>query len=99
MGRPHLSALLGLPAGLQGLLRLPQAWSPVFPLGGSPPRPPSALITATHVQPTPPLRSSNTSPFSFSLPQAYSPGPGVYSCKENTHTLMHKTNCGMFSCF
>lgn len=92
---PHCT---GLPAGLQGLLGLPQAWSPVSPRWGSPPQPPSALITATHVQPTAPLPSSNTSPFSFSLPQAYSPGPGVYSCKENTHTLMHKTNCGMFSC-
>lgn len=70
-----------------------------LPTLGQPPSAPSALITATHVQPTAPLPSSNTSPFSFSLPQAYSPGPGVYSCKENTHTLMHKTNCGMFSCF
>lgn len=95
--RPHLRAGLGLPAGLQRLPRLPQARSPVSPRWATPP-PPSALITATHVQPTAPLPSSDTSPFSFSLSQAYSPGPGVHSCKENTHTLMHKTNCGMSSC-
>ena len=83
-----LHAVPALPASLQGLLGLPPDWSPVPPLWG---RPPSAPFCLNHCNTcTSGLTlASTTSPFSFSLPRAHSPGPGVYSCKENTHTHTH----------
>ena len=62
--------------------------SPCF---GAAPLGPLGPESLQHMCSSPPA-SSITSPFSFSLPQACSPGPGVYSCKTHTDRKSTRLN-------
>lgn len=68
--------------------RQPRAQPPVSPLRGGPCSAPSSIITRTHGHPA-----------TLAFLHPLRPPSPQFTAEMRTHTLMHKTNCGMSPCF